>query len=1116
MKTIRATKGLSKGTSMHNAHNQEARPGGFTLIELVVTLILVGIMATVGGFGIVQAIQGYMLTRDNAELSQKAQLAMTRINREIVEMTGFWANADATSLPVTNVQRDVILGLDSGTIRISPRGTALSAGDILVDNVNSFALAYWQGGTAWTNSDDIRLLSSIDVTLTMNRRGGGTMVFANRTNPRNNKNLGGAPPPSASDPAFSNHPLCFVATAAYGNAAHPVVLLLQEFRDRFLLTWSGGRWLVEQYYAHGPTAAAMVQGRPLAVWAVKCMLFPVAALTFLVVYAPLLFSALLAFLALAALAVFHARHKIKGASHMSLSDQKGGILIGMIAAMLIIGVLGAAMTPMFSSSIMNQAFSDHGRKAYFLAEAGFRSAAGAYIAAGSSETARKAVLADLNNKTAELSGNQGSFSTVVYPFWSQATDFSGTDLETSISGSIPNELNTGTGGHIRVGSDFFSYTSRDGSGTTVTYSGLSGTPTINISNPPDVLPAARPSSGSQTVNEGGSLSLNALGADAFPPLNGNFTLPNHTALLPGTIFNYEKRNGTTLSNITLADSEATWASFSVNDTNYVVLEKFLRLASTGNYSGTTREILYSVPLGWVPDGSEFQKEQYHDRFNSPANWFVDNSLGGHQVSGGAMQVTGTISPGQTPSNLANWLGGLLGWIQNHGRFAAVAFNWGNVNTNLAKAWHDAGGNLSYDIQVKVNNNQPYFFAGLGFRMRNNSGTGNNQDLYTYGVSFVRQRQAKQQMRALFGSSYSWNESTFSFLDDINNALRPPYVTWTAPDNAGVTHSSLDFSSTYSCGFFGVRTCRDAYRYSEPAITLWQRNGPPNLLGVFKILGYRIITSGDNLTTGTGKDLVLKPWSTLMVRLVEGHELPFTFGRVDGGGRHIKYGDYIRNESGTKTARVIGTPIMTTAWGANNTTSGQGTLILTNLPDTPFSSGEDLFLVGGDGASAYARASGAQAAAKASYIMVYFTSPDSGTGNLFQADNARTGLPRDAAQWPPDDWTDRAADKDFFTLIGGETAAIRWTNLDTTADGQGNVASFVPALATSDFYQAVIKTSALVSPAWTSASTASDFTPPGDHIALITSSSAATSTSYDDFAIQLDMKAGTGFLPPIQQ
>jgi hypothetical protein len=146
-------------------------------------------------------------------------------------------------------------------------------------------------------------------------------------------------------------------------------------------------------------------------------------------------------------------------------------------------------------------------------------------------------------------------------------------------------------------------------------------------------------------------------------------------------------------------------------------------------------------------------------------------------------------------------------------------------------------------------------------------------------------------------------------------------------------------------------------------------------------------------------------------------------------------------------------------------------------------------------------------------MVYYSDhrTSMGTGNAVEADNTRRGLLRGSALWPPDDWTDRAASTDYFSLIGN---AVQWTALDTSADGQGNSAAYVPAASGTDLYRAVIRTGALVTSAWTDTSIASDFA--GDVISLVTSSTNGPSTSYDDFAIQLDVKGGTGFLPPIQQ
>ncbi|HEX5135350.1 MAG TPA: CFI-box-CTERM domain-containing protein [Planctomycetota bacterium] len=55
---------------------------------------------------------------------------------------------------------------------------------------------------------------------------------------------------------------CFIATAAYGDAAAPEVEALRRFRDRHLLTNRPGTAFVRLYYRVSPPLARLIEGRP--------------------------------------------------------------------------------------------------------------------------------------------------------------------------------------------------------------------------------------------------------------------------------------------------------------------------------------------------------------------------------------------------------------------------------------------------------------------------------------------------------------------------------------------------------------------------------------------------------------------------------------------------------------------------------------------------------------------------------------------------------------------------------------------------------------------------------------------------------------------------------------
>jgi hypothetical protein len=67
---------------------------------------------------------------------------------------------------------------------------------------------------------------------------------------------------------------CFIATSAYSGEAAPAVLVLRDFRDRYLKTHASGRAFVRAYYALSPRLARYLDARPSLKPAVRAALAP--------------------------------------------------------------------------------------------------------------------------------------------------------------------------------------------------------------------------------------------------------------------------------------------------------------------------------------------------------------------------------------------------------------------------------------------------------------------------------------------------------------------------------------------------------------------------------------------------------------------------------------------------------------------------------------------------------------------------------------------------------------------------------------------------------------------------------------------------------------------------
>jgi prepilin-type N-terminal cleavage/methylation domain-containing protein len=156
---------------------------GFTLLEIIVSMILAGIIVVFAGMGIISVVEGLAFTKQNAETTQKAQVAVNRLVKEISVMNGV-TTGNNKSISFTSYKLGVSVGQT-----ISWSGTTGDPlyldSDVLTGNVSNFELAYYNSHnesklSTWSASTKI-----IEIALTLKAADNVDSVFTARVIPRN-------------------------------------------------------------------------------------------------------------------------------------------------------------------------------------------------------------------------------------------------------------------------------------------------------------------------------------------------------------------------------------------------------------------------------------------------------------------------------------------------------------------------------------------------------------------------------------------------------------------------------------------------------------------------------------------------------------------------------------------------------------------------------------------------------------------------------------------------------------------------------------------------------------------------------------------------------------------
>lgn len=162
---------------------------GFSLLELIVVLALIGVVGLMAGFGIQQMVNSFVFTKSVSDNAGKGKLGLLRLSLEMRRIAKVTSGA-AHAITFNAVHYDAVTnkwGIKPYTISWdgAAGGSVLMNGDLLIAKVKNFTLQYYaayNGAAAATWNSSSRL---IGITLTLADTAQTDSTFTTRITPRN-------------------------------------------------------------------------------------------------------------------------------------------------------------------------------------------------------------------------------------------------------------------------------------------------------------------------------------------------------------------------------------------------------------------------------------------------------------------------------------------------------------------------------------------------------------------------------------------------------------------------------------------------------------------------------------------------------------------------------------------------------------------------------------------------------------------------------------------------------------------------------------------------------------------------------------------------------------------
>jgi prepilin-type N-terminal cleavage/methylation domain-containing protein len=159
---------------------------GFTLIEVVIVVVIVGILAAVIAPPLMEGTKSWIFVSISKDLGQQSRIAMERVVREIrgtgrkADNTPCISSATASTFTFSGANGDLV---NCNSVSFTLSGTQLLRGSaILAENVSSFQITYYTNANVVTSTGSAIRRVSIAMTLST---GGQSVVSDSEVNLRN-------------------------------------------------------------------------------------------------------------------------------------------------------------------------------------------------------------------------------------------------------------------------------------------------------------------------------------------------------------------------------------------------------------------------------------------------------------------------------------------------------------------------------------------------------------------------------------------------------------------------------------------------------------------------------------------------------------------------------------------------------------------------------------------------------------------------------------------------------------------------------------------------------------------------------------------------------------------